>query len=125
MKRICLLLPFLFMFCGCWPYTEVENMDILTSVYVGGKEGHIRLGGGVANVRSFSDAMADAPVSRISAKGENLETAILNLQQTADHPLFFGAMRAVVVEENYAKSDISLINSSHNKIYIRTKHPLP
>ncbi len=106
MKRICLLLPFLFLFCGCYPYTEVENMDILTSVYIGKPDGEVQLGGGVANVRSFSDAMADEPVSLISAKGEDLEAAILNLQQSADHPLFFGAMRAVILEENFAEENI-------------------
>ncbi len=106
MKRICFLLPFLFVLCGCYPYTEVENMDILTSIYVGKTEGEVHLGGGVANVRSFSDAMADEPVSLLSAKGTDLETAVFHLQQSADHPLFFGAMRAVVLEEKFAEENI-------------------
>ncbi|MBQ4159561.1 MAG: hypothetical protein IJD83_01385 [Clostridia bacterium] len=103
MKKLLLFLPMFFLLGGCYPYTEVENMDILTSVYVDKTDEDIRLGGGVANVRSFSDSMAEDPVSLISAEGETLENAIQNLYQSADHELFFGALRAVVVGEGLAK----------------------
>lgn len=103
MKKLLWLLPAISLLCGCYPYTEVENMDILTSVYVDKQDGDVLLGGGVANVRSFADTMAENPVSRIRAEGETLENAILNLRQSADHELFFGALRAVVVGESLAK----------------------
>lgn len=104
MKKLLWLLPAVFLLCGCYPYTEVENMDILTSVYADVQEGDVLLGGGVANVRSFSDSMAEKPVSRIRAEGETLENAIRNLRQSADHELFFGALRAVVVGEQLAQN---------------------
>ncbi len=103
MKKLLWLLPAFVMLCGCYPYTEVENMDILTSVFADVQDGDVLLGGGVANVRSFADTMAENPVSRIRAEGETLENAIQNLRQSADHELFFGALRAVVVGESLAK----------------------
>ena len=78
-------------------------MEILTSVYLNKQDGDFLLGGGVANVRSFSDSMAEKPVSLIYAEGETLENAIQNLYQSADHELFFGALRAVVIGEGSAQ----------------------
>ncbi len=106
MKKLLGLLPVIFLLCGCYPYTEVENMDILTSVYADMQAKEVLLGGGVANVRSFADSMAENPVSQIHASGKTLEEAIRRLRQSADHALFFGAMRAVVVGENLAQSGI-------------------
>lgn len=46
---VCLLL----LLNGCAGYTEIENMDILTSHFVYRQGEQVQVGGGVANVRSF------------------------------------------------------------------------
>lgn len=94
-----LLLPL----CSCTGYTELENMDILTSHFVCKSDDDILLGGGVANVRSLSDSMADNPVNYIGARAPTLPGAIQSLRMSADHTLFYGGMRAVVIGESYAR----------------------
>lgn len=106
MKKLISLLPIFAILCGCYPYTEIENTDILTSLYADIEDKNLLLGGGVANVRSFADSMADEPVSLIRATGGNLDAAVLHLKQSADHELFFGALRAVIFGESLAKTDI-------------------
>lgn len=106
MKKIISLLPLFCLLCGCYPYTEIENTDILTSLYANTEEGAMRLSGGIANVRSFSDSMAENPVSLLSADGNNLESAVTHFKQSADHELFFGALRAMILGEELAKADI-------------------
>lgn len=106
MKKLISLLPVFALLCGCYPYTEIENTDILTSLYADIENETLLLGGGVANVRSFSDAMANEPVSLIRAEGDSLDTAVTHLKQSADHELFFGALRAVIFGESLAKTDI-------------------
>ncbi len=85
---------------------QLENMNILTTYFVKKEESDIVLGGGVSNVRTLSDSMADKPVSLIYGKGENLSEAEEKLEKSADHPLFFGGIRAVVIDERYAKDGI-------------------
>lgn len=97
---ICLFL------CSCKGYTEIENMDILTSHFVYGDGANIQLGGGIANVRSFSDSMADNPVNYINASAPTLHEASQKLQLCADHKLFYGSIRALIIGENYAKNDV-------------------
>lgn len=92
--------------CGCNGYTEIENMDILTSHYIYQDGDRVQIGGGVANVRSFSDAMASDPINLIRAEGANLNEAVAQLQRSADHKLFYGGMRAVVIGGTYAESGI-------------------
>ena len=92
--------------CSCSGYTEIENMDILTSHFVYKDGNEIRLGGGIANVRSFSDSMADRPISYISAVGTDVGDASKRLRFSADHKLFYGGIRALVIGEEYAKSGI-------------------
>lgn len=99
---VCLLL----LLNGCAGYTEIENMDILTSHFVYRQGEQVQVGGGVANVRSFSDAMASEPVNFLSAEGENLHDAVSALQRSADHKLFYGGMRAIVIGNSYAEEGI-------------------
>lgn len=109
MKKLISLLPVFVLLCGCYPYTEIENTDILTSLYADIENKNLLLGGGVANVRSFADAMANEPVSLIRAAGDNLDDAVTHLKQSADHDLFYGALRAVIFGESLAKTDISML----------------
>ncbi len=106
MKKYILFLMPLLLLCGCYPYTEIENTDILTSLYADAANGAFHLGGGVANVRNFSDAMAEDPVSLLYTTGENLENAVENLHRSADHELFYGALRAVLIGDSLGKKDI-------------------
>lgn len=85
---------------------QLEDMDILTTYFADSAEDKIKLGGGVANVRTLSDSMADTPVSLIFAEGGSLSEAEERLSKSADHPLFFGGVRAVIVSENFAKKGI-------------------
>lgn len=86
---------------------QIEETDILTTYFAGVREDNVVLGGGVANVRTFADSMADDPVSPIYAEGKTLAEAQDKLVKSADHPLFFGSVRAVVVSEEFAKRGIS------------------
>ena len=88
--------------CSCTGYTEIENMDILTSHFIYKNEDKIQLGGGIANVRSLSDSMADRPVSYISAQADTLYEASKKLQLSGDHKLFYGGIRALVIGQQYA-----------------------
>ncbi len=106
MKRLICLLPLFCLLCGCYPYTEIENMDIFTSLYADGTADKFVLGGGVANVRSFSDSMAENPVSLLRAEGASLQEAAQHLRQSADHELFYGALRAVVLGEGLTEHGI-------------------
>lgn len=96
----------LMLLCSCSGYTEIENMDILTSHFVAKDEDNISIGGGVANVRSLSDSMADSPVRYISASGATLSEAKQNLILSADHRLFYGGMRVIVIGDKYAKDGV-------------------
>lgn len=95
----------LFMLCGCYQYTEIENMDILTSHFVYKSADTITLGGGVANVRSLSDSI-DTPVHYISAEGDSLAKAAQGLVRSADHRLFYGSIRIIIIGEQYANEGI-------------------
>lgn len=105
--------------CSCSGYTEIENMDILTSHFVAKDGDGVRIGGGVANVRSLNDSMADSPVSYISASGQTLSDARKNLILSANHQLFYGSLRVLIIEDDYAKEGIGefldyiLSNSEH------------
>ena len=100
--------PFLIMLlCSCSGYTEIENMDILTSHFVSKNEDRITIGGGVANVRNLSDSMADSPVRYIFASGSSLSNAIQNFSLSADHKPFYGGIRVIILGEEYAKSGTS------------------
>lgn len=94
------------MLCSCTGYTELENMDILTSHFVYKNSDTILLGGGVANVRNLSDSMADTPVNFIAARGTALHDAAENLRLSSDHRLFYGSIRALVIGEEYARGGI-------------------
>lgn len=97
---LCVLL-----FSGC-SRMQLENMNILTTYFIKKEEKGIVVGGGVSNVRTLSDSMADKPVSLIYGEGETLSSAEERLEKSADHPLFFGGIRAVVINERYAKDGI-------------------
>lgn len=92
--------------CSCSGYTEIENMDILTSHFVAKDGAGVRIGGGVANVRSLNDSMADSPVSYISASGQTLSEARKNLILSANHQLFYGSLRVLIIEDDYANDGI-------------------
>ena len=81
-------------------------MDILTSHFIYKNGDKIQLGGGIANVRSLSDSMADKPVSYISAQADSLYEASKKLQLSADHKLFYGGIRALVIGNEYASDGI-------------------
>ncbi len=95
----------IFMLSGCYE-RQLEKTDILTTYFADKQDEKTVLGGGVATVRTFSDSMADNPVSLIFAKGDSLADAEQKLEKSADHPLFFGAVRAVIVGENMAKDGL-------------------
>ncbi len=101
---------------GCSDY-QIENMDILTTYFADEKDGKIILGGGVANVRTLSDSMADKPVSLIFAEGKSLAEAEDNLKKSADHPLFYGGIRAVVVSDKFAENGIYKLAQSLKSDY--------
>lgn len=102
---LCMMLPLLLL-SGCSEYIEIENRDILTSMFVSKQEDRIMIGGGIANVRNFSSNMEE-PVSLIFAEGSSLNEARVRLMESADHKLFYGAARALVFENNYAENGIS------------------
>lgn len=93
-----------FLLNGCGGYTEIENMDILTSHFVSLSDDKVCIGGGVANIRDFSDS--SGPVSFISASGDSLPDAVSALERSADHKLFYGGMRAVVIGDLYAREGV-------------------
>lgn len=103
---LCAAVAMSFLLGGCAGYTEIENMDILTSHFVYQRGDQVQVGGGVANVRSFSDSIASDPVNMLSAEGENLHDAVSALQRSADHKLFYGGMRAIVIGDSYAEGGI-------------------
>ncbi len=106
-KIVCIYFVCISIFlCSCKGYTEIENMDILTSHFVYSDGVHVSLGGGIANVRSFSDSMADNPISYINASAPSLYEAAQKLQLSADHKLFYGGIRALIIGENYAKNGV-------------------
>lgn len=86
--------------------TQLENMDILTTYFADTSDDKIKLGGGVANVRTLSDSMAEDPVSLIFATGETISEAEDKLIKSADHPLFFGGVRAVCISRDFAERGI-------------------
>lgn len=92
-------------FCGCSRF-QFEKNDILTTYFADKNGDNTVLGGGVATVRTFSDSMAENPVSLIYAEGKSIAEAEERLQRSADHPLFFGAVRAVVVSEKLAQEGV-------------------
>lgn len=103
---LCAAVAMSFLLGGCAGYTEIENMDILTSHFVYQRGDQVQVGGGVANVRSFSDSIASDPINMLSAEGENLHDAVSALQRSADHKLFYGGMRAIVIGDSYAEGGI-------------------
>lgn len=82
--------------CACSDYTEIENRNILTSVYTDKNGDSFVFSGAVANVRSLSDSMADNPVSIVSAEGKNLFEARENFEKSSDHDVYAGALRALI-----------------------------
>lgn len=96
----------LLLMSGCFGYTEIENMDILTSHFIAESNGRIQIGGGVANVRNLSHSISDTPVRYISSSGNSLQEAKTNLLLSADHKLFYGGMRIVVIGNEYAKKGV-------------------
>ncbi len=103
---LCAAVALVLLLNGCAGYTEIENMDILTSHFVYQRGDQVQIGGGVANVRSLSDSMASDPVNMLSAEGGNLHDAVSALQRSADHKLFYGGMRAIVIGSSYAVNGI-------------------
>ncbi len=91
---------------ACSGYTEIENMDILTSHFVSKDEKGVSIGGGVAKVRSLSGSMSDTPVRYIAASGSTLSEAKQNLMLSADHRLFYGGMRVIIIGNEYASDGI-------------------
>ncbi len=115
---VCLAVPFL---CGC-STSQLENTDILTTYYADKNSDTITLGGGVANVRTLSDSMADNPVSLIHAEGSSLSKAEDRLIKSADHPLFFGGIRALIIGDGFAEEGIGeLIESIKDDYKLRSE----
>lgn len=103
-------------FCGC-SSTQLENTNILTTYFADFSDGKVKLGGGVANVRNLSDAMAENPVSLIYAQADTVANAEEKLKKSADHPLFFGGIRALVVGKDFAQRGIGELCESVKKDY--------
>lgn len=107
--------------CSC-SSTQIENTDILTTYFADESAGVVKLGGGVANVRTLADSMADKPVSLIYAHGKDFSQASERLKKSADHPLFFGGIRALVVGKELARNGIEeLIESVKDNYKIRSE----
>ncbi|MFZ5974947.1 MAG: Ger(x)C family spore germination protein [Bacillota bacterium] len=116
-KLITLMLAVLLFATGCWDSMDIEDKNIATTVIFDKKDGEYRFSIEIASISSNLKNNVDAANSSnsyeasgfmfVDSKGATIPETRANMDQQMDKPLYLSAVRALVITERAAETDLA------------------
>lgn len=104
-KIMLLIVSFSFIFTGCWDSEDIQNKDIITATIVDYKNGKFIFWNEIANIKG-SRKEKQGTFSILKSEGNTITSARDNVDRRNDHPIFLGAIRAIIFTKDMAEYGI-------------------
>lgn len=107
--KILIVLMFITLTTGCWQYTELNDLALVTGIGIDKEKDDYLLSVQIINVRKQTKNFAgneETPVTVFDATGKTLGEALNKISLELPHELYFGHIDMVVIGEETAKLGI-------------------
>ena len=107
--KILIVLMFITLTTGCWQYTELNDLALVTGIGIDKEKDDYLLSVQIINVRKQTKNFAgneETPVTVFDATGKTLGEALNKISLELSHELYFGHIDMVVIGEETAKLGI-------------------
>lgn len=123
MKKILLILFFMFLLTGCWNYQELNDYAIVTGMAIDYEDNEYEVSLLIANGNKKNDEEAQIIVS--SEKGKTIYEAIKNISLSTPKELYISHLSVIVLSEEIAKLGVNPVldfllrdPQSHQNFYL-------
>lgn len=112
MKKILLIIPIIFLFCGCTDYKELNNIAIVTGMAIDMKDDNYKVSILISNSKKAqeSDKEGDAGTIVYEGTGETISMALKKIDNSIPKQIYLGHLAVVIVSEDVAKKGLDKIS---------------
>ena len=111
MKKIFLLIPIIFIFCGCRDYKELNDIAIVSGMSIDKKDNKYKISILVANSKDSDGAQKEgvAGTAVYSTTSKSMADAIKNLDNILPKKIYLGHLGIVIISDEVARDGINNI----------------
>lgn len=112
MKKIILLIPIIFIFCGCTDYKELNNIAIVTGLAIDLEGDDYKVSTLISNSKKANESAkeGDAGTVLYDGKGESISMAFKKIDNRIPKQIYLGHLAVVIVSEKVAKKGLDDIS---------------
>lgn len=105
MFKLLILIPFILLMCGCWNYTELNNMSIVTGLSIDKDSDEYKIGLLIANSKKSESSTKEGEAQTIvySGKGKTISEALKDIDLVSHKRIYLGHLAVIIVSEDIAK----------------------
>lgn len=115
MKKILLIFIIIFALTGCFNYTELNQMGIVSSIGIDKKDGKYIVSAQVMNAKE-NDESQDSQITVYEQKGDSVLAALREITLKSPRKLFGGHLSKIVLSEEVAKEGIINIMDTFQRL---------
>lgn len=112
MKKILLILPIIFIFCGCADYKELNGIAITTGLAIDYEDGKYKVSALIANSQKAQESNKEGESGAIvyDGKGKTISDALKQIDTKIPKQLYYGHLAVVVVSSDIAKKGLNNVS---------------
>ncbi len=125
MKKILILISFIFLLSGCWDYNELNDLAIIAGVGIDFEDDMYNVTFEILSTKKDGDTSGVTKAYTVSAKGKTITEAFMNNGNNMDKVAYYDHVEIVLVSEEVAKNHLDevseyIIRGSNfrNEIYL-------
>ncbi len=125
MKKLIILISFIFLLSGCYDYNELNDLAIITGVGIDYEDNMYKVTFEIFSTKKTGETSGATSAYTVSAKGKTLTEAFMNNGNNMDKVAYYDHVEIVLVSEEIAKShleDVSeyIVRASNfrNEVYL-------
>lgn len=110
--KLCFLTGIVLLLCGCWNYSELNELAITTSLGIDKKDNEYLVSLQIANAKSaqISAKEGQSQTTVLEAKGKTISEALENIDLKSPKQIYINHLTAIVMSEEVAKEGIAKVS---------------
>ncbi|MBP3460806.1 MAG: Ger(x)C family spore germination protein [Bacilli bacterium] len=112
MKKFLLIIPIIFIFCGCTDYKELNNIAIVTGIAVDMKDDEYEVSVLISNSKKAEESAKEGDAGTIvyDGTGKNISMALKKIDNRIPKQIYLGHLAVVIVSEEVAKKGLDNVS---------------
>lgn len=110
--KLCLITSMVLLLCGCWNYSELNELAITTSLGIDKEDDKYQVSLMIANAKSaqISAKEGQSQTTVLQGEGKTLVEALENIDLKSPKQIYINHLSAIVISEEVAKEGINKVS---------------